>query len=329
MNTAKIDLHVHLDGSLDLLWQWETAIKRKVVSCSFEEYKQMMYRRDYPSREERMKRFDLPVAVMQTREDLFMSIYGLVERLAKLGLVYAEIRFAPQQHQLLQLTQREVVQAVLDGMHKANQDFPSIRTGLICCLMHKGNSAKCNHEANLETIEVAKEFLHKGVVGLDLAGYENNCPFTEYAYLFEIASEYKIPYTIHAGEMGEGIHVMEAIHMGATRLGHGVNCMQNEAWLQEVINKQIPLEVCVSSNVYDSQDYLGHPIRELLKMNVKVTINSDNMTFLNTDLVKEHEILRSIGVSEEDLMKCMYHAVDAAFCDEETKHWILKQIETC
>ena len=328
MKYAKIDLHVHFDGSLDLKWQYERAKLRNVVSssCSYDEYSYQMYRNDYPSREERMKRFDIPLAVLQTKEDLYDGIYDLIRCLHDLGLVYAEIRFAPQLHCLNGLTQYEVVESVCRGMHKANEDY-DICTNLICCMMHKGNSAMCNHQENLETIEVTKLFLKQGVVALDLAGYENNCPFEEYAYLFEKAKEYGIPYTIHCGEMGKGEHVPLAIGMNANRLGHGVLCIQNDAWLHQVIETQIPLEVCVSSNCYDNKDYKGHPIHQLLAMGAKVTINSDNMNFIQTNVVKEFELLSKLGVADSTLRQCMLNAIESAFCDEETRKWIYSKID--
>lgn len=324
MNTAKIDLHLHLDGSLDLPWAYQTALKRKCIpeDWSFEQYYNFVYFNDYPTREERMKKFDIPISIMQTKEDLYQSIYKLIETLNEKEMVYAEIRFAPQQHCQLGLTQYEVCEAVLAGMHRANLDFLNVKTGLILCMMHKGKNAACNMKENLETIEVAKRFLNQGVVGLDLAGYENTGPFMDYAPLFQLAQHYDIPYTIHAGEMGEGIHVEEAILMGAKRIGHGINCIQNEKWLALVKEKQIPLEVCVSSNVGDQRNYAAHPITQLLKEGVKCTINCDNMMFSKTDLANEHSQLRKIGITQETLKQCTLNAVEAAFCDDETKNWI-------
>ncbi|MGN1344585.1 MAG: adenosine deaminase [Traorella sp.] len=328
MNWAKIDLHLHLDGSLYLPWLYETSKKREVIDSkmSFEEYYEMVYRSDFPTKEEGMKRFDIPIAVMQTKEDLFMSIYGLIQILHEQGLLYAEIRFAPQQHCLYGLSQKEVVEAVIEGMNQALLDFDDIRIGIILCMMHKGHDASFNMKENFETIEVAKMFLGKGVVGLDLAGYENTGPFMNYKPLFDKAYEYHIPYTIHAGEMGEGSHVMDAIEMKAWRIGHGINCIQNEKWLQEVIDKQIPLEVCVTSNVGLARNYAAHPIRTLLQKNVKVTINTDNMTFSRTTLNNEHEQLKALGISQEELKQCTYNAIDAAFCDDKTKQWIKDRI---
>lgn len=330
MKYAKIDLHLHLDGSLNMPWAWETAKKRGVVApdCTFEEYYRIMHRTEFKNREERMTRFEFPIAIMQTREDLAASIYHLISTLAEKEVYYAEIRFAPQQHMKEGLTQKEVVEAVLSGMEQAKKEFPEIEVGLINCMMHKGENALVNWEENVETIHVTKEFLGKGVVGLDLAGYENNGDFNLYAPLFEIAKELEIPYTIHAGEMGDGSHVPMAIAMGAWRIGHGFNCVQKPEWLQEVADKQIPLEICLSGNTISSMNgfYGDHPVRQLLAAGVKVTLNTDNMTFVKTDLDNEYAQLRALGVSMEQLEQCAKNSIDAAFCSEEVKAKLRKKM---
>lgn len=330
MKYAKIDLHLHLDGSLNMPWAWETAKKRGVVApdCSFEEYYRIMHRTEFKSREERMTRFEFPIAIMQTREDLAASIYHLIATLAEKEVYYAEVRFAPQQHMKEGLTQREVVEAVLSGMEQAKKEFKEIEVGLINCMMHKGENALVNWEENVETIHATKEFLGKGVVGLDLAGYENNGDFNLYAPLFEIARELEIPYTIHAGEMGDGSHVPMAIAMGAWRIGHGFNCVQNPEWLQAVVDKQVPLEVCLSGNTMSAMNgfYGDHPIRQLLAAGVKVTLNTDNMTFVKTDLDNEYAQMRALGVSMEQLKQCAKNSIEAAFCSEEIKTKLRKKM---
>ena len=243
-------------------------------------------------------------------------------------MLYAEIRFAPQQHMKEGLTQREVVEAVLSGMEQAKKDFPEVTVGLINCMMHKGENALVNWDANVETIHLTKEFLGKGVVALDLAGYENNGDFNLYAPLFEIARELEIPYTIHAGEMGDGSHVPMAIAMGAYRIGHGFNCVQNPEWVKLVAEKQIPLEVCLSGNVMSTfkGNYAAHPVRQLIDAGVKVTLNTDNMMFVKTDLANEYSQMRALGVSMEQLKKCAQNSIDAAFCSEEVKETLRKKM---
>lgn len=328
MQTYFIDLHLHLDGSLYLPWQYEKALEAGAISkdISFNDYYQMMFRTDYKTREEGMTRFNLPISVLLTKENIQEGVYLLIKQLSEEGLVYAEIRFAPQQHTLY-LTQDEVVHASIDGLNKALSDFPNIKANLILCCMHKGNHADVNMKENFETIDVAYKYLNKGVVGIDLAGYENTGPFMAYKPLFDKALELGIPFTIHAGEMGNGAHVPYAIEMGAHRIGHGIDAIQNDTWLQEIIDKQIPLEICLSSNCKNERNYNAHPLKTYLEKGVKVTLNTDNKTFAKTCLQNEHYQCKMIGIAEETLMKCTYNAIDAAFCNQETKEWIRKRIE--
>lgn len=328
MNTAKIELHLHLDGSLNIMWAYKKAIQRNVIDkkTSFEDFYNLLFSNNGSHSAQSIKKFDLVCDLLQHKEDLFEATYDLARRLNSLGLVYAEIRFASQQHLKAGLSQYEALEAVKLGAEKAMKDFP-IRIGIINCLMHKADSASFNHEANLETIEVTKKLLANTVLALDLAGFENNCDYKEYGYLFEIARHYNIPYTMHAGEMGDGSHILDALNMGAHRIGHGINCIQDEKYIKALLEKNIPLEVCVSSNVKIERNYASHPVRKMIEKGLKVTLNSDNMIFSRTDLVNEHNQLRMIGVDDETLMKCTYNALDAAFCDEQTKRYIKDRIE--
>ena len=328
MNAAKIDLHLHLDGSLYLPWAWKTAVKRGVVEteCTFEEYYSQFHRRNFKTREEGMKRFDFPVDVMQTKEDLADAAYYLVQTLSIQQMFYAEIRFAPQQHTKCGLTQREAVLAVCDGLERAKQDFPDIDTGLLCCLMHKGENAHVNEKENFETVEVVRELLSDRVLGLDLAGYENTGDFLLYAPLFEKAHSYGIPYTIHAGEMGEGAHVIDALAMKANRIGHGINCIQNPEWLHAVVESQIPLELCPTSNTRYELGYAALPVRKLLDAGARITLNTDNMSFGRTSLAHEYDMMRSIGISQKELWQCAWNAADAAFCSESRKERLRERL---
>ena len=320
MNTAKIDLHLHLDGSIYLPWAYKTAIKRNVISqdVSFEEYYNSYYFTEYKTREEGFKRFDIPLAVLQDYEDLMEATYILIKTLDFQGLIYAEIRFAPSLHTLKGMSQLDAIKAVMDGVKKAKSEC-RIEIGIIACMMHRGENALCNMDSNFETIEVVRETIGDIVVGLDLAGFENNGDFKLYAPLFEKAREYHIPYTIHAGEMGMGEHVHDALMMKAHRIGHGVNCVNNDKWLKEVVDSKITLEVCVGSNVNKDRNYANHPVRKLIEAGVKVTLNTDNMMFARTTLQNEHNQLMAIGLSKEDIRKCTLNAIDAAFCKEEIK----------
>ena len=329
LNTARIELHLHLDGSLNIRWAYEKSLKRGVIPAdsSFNDYYNLLFANNAKPHNVSITKFDLTCNILQTAEDLTEATYDLVRRLANQGIWYAEIRFASQQHCKEGLSQKEALYAVIHGARKGMEVFPDIRIGIINCLMHKGDSAKVNWEENLETIRVTKEMLGKGAVGLDLAGFENNCDYNEYAPLFELAKQEGIPFTLHAGEMGIGEHVLDAIAMGASRIGHGVNCLQSEEYLNKVLETQIPLEVCVTSNVKRDMNYGNHAILTLLEKGARVTLNSDNMMFARTDLTNEHAQMRMLGVSNETLLHCTRNAIEAAFCDEPTKVWLRSRLE--
>ena len=329
MQTARIDLHLHLDGSLNLRWAYEKALLRGAIKkeTTFEEFYHIVYANNTKDRALSIRKFELMCDVLQYREDLMEATEELVRTLRNEGMYYAEIRFASQQHTLRGLSQLDALKAVTDGAAEAMDRYPGIRIGIINCLMHKGENAAANMTENFETIRVTKEMLGKGAVGLDLAGFENNGSFLDYAPLFAEACRLGIPYTIHAGEMGIGEHVLDALSMGADRIGHGVNCVQDQSYLDAVLDSHVPLEVCVSSNVKRDLDYAAHPVRFLIEQGANVTINTDNRVFARTNTLNEHAMLRMIGVTEDQLVQCTFNAANAAFCDDATREWLLAKLE--
>ena len=329
MQTARIDLHLHLDGSLNLRWAYEKALQRGAVApdTTFEAFYDIVYANNLKDRALSIRKFELMCDVLQYREDLYEATGALIRTLWEEGLYYAEIRFASQQHTKCGLSQLDALKAVTDGAADAMERYPGIRVGIINCLMHKGDGATFNMAENMETVRVTKEMLGKGAVGLDLAGFENNGTYLDYAPLFSEARRLGIPYTMHAGEMGIGSHVLDALSMGANRIGHGVNCVQDPAYLKAVLDSSIPLEVCVSSNVKRDLNYAAHPVRFLIEQGARVTINVDNRIFARTNLPNEHAMLRMIGVTEDQLIQCTQNAAEAAFCDEETRSWLMDRLE--
>ena len=323
---ALIDLHLHIDGSLNIRWMYERALLRGIVPAdtSFFAYYDTLFPKE-GSGSAIFDKFDVPLAVMQCQEDIHDACYGLVKEIAEEGLLYAELRFGPQLHTRKGLTQEEALLAALQGTHDAMRDYP-IKVNLLNAFMHAGDSASVNEKENLETLRLTEKYLGQGVAGLDLAGYENNCDLYEYAPLFESAREKHIPYTIHAGEMGNGENVLKAIAMGAKRLGHGIFAIQDPSYIKAILENDVTLEVCVSSNRSFGFDYATHPIRELIDQGVKVTINTDDGMFDLNNLTYEYFVLKKIGMTDEQFMRCNLNAVEAAFLNDEEKAKLRKKV---
>ena len=141
-----------------------------------------------------MKCFELPVSLLQTKEGLSEAVKLVADNIQSQGVIYAEFRFAPQKHQDKNMTQKDAIEAALDGLKKA-----SLKVNLILCYM-RGDD---NDEDNNITLELAKDYLVKdgGVVAVDIAGAEALFKTEKYEELFRKTKEYNIPYTIHAGEV--------------------------------------------------------------------------------------------------------------------------------
>lgn len=311
----KVELHVHLDGSVSL----DTASKLSLLPIN-ELKEKMIAKNKCFNLEEYLTKFSFPISLMQTKENLTLIAKNLVNNLMKQNVIYAEIRFAPMFHTEKGLTLEEVVDSVLEGL-KSN----SIKTNLILCLM-RGMS----DEKNLKTIEVAKKYLNKGVCALDLAGDEAKYPTSNYIRYFDIAKKESIPFTIHAGEASDAKEVEVAIKMGAKRIGHGIHSINDENVIKLIKDNNILLEICPTSNIQTNaiDTYKNHPIKILYKKGVEISINTDNTTVSNIDLNNEYlKLINNFNFNFSDFKKINIMAINHAFISQKEKENLINLIE--
>lgn len=318
----KILLHLHLDGAIDIddafKWVKEDGIKisKKDLLRELQVDEECHNLNDY------LKKFDLPCKLLQTCERLEITSYHLFQKLAKLNVVYAEVRFAPLKHLEKGLTLDDVVISVINGFNKANVES-GIMGGIILSLM-RGEE----YEKNKNVVDVAKKYLGKGVVGIDLAGAEALYPTKDYVKLFSYAKTLEIPFTIHAGEAAGVESIKAALDIGAKRIGHGVKVIDDEALMERVIKENILLEVCVTSNYQTEAIKRRHPIEKLYRKGVKISINTDNDTVSGIDINREYaRILQETKMDIEDLIKCNTNSIPFIFADDKTKNKLLNMYE--
>ena len=318
-----IDLHLHLDGSLTPEEVLQLADCSGVtLPCRDTESLRRLLTVEPDCRDlgEYLEKFELPLQVLQTEEALTLSVCSLTKRLAKQGLCYAEIRFAPQLHQRRGLTQQQVVAAAAAGLEQCEMPAQLI----LCCM--RGDD---NLQANLETVRTAKDFLGQGVCAVDLAGNEAAYPTKDFKAVFELTKELEVPFIIHAGEAAGPESVRQALELGASRIGHGIRSVEDPDLLALLQEKQIPLELCFTSNlqtkaVKDAKDY---PLCRFLELGIPVTVNTDNMTVSGTDLHKEYTLLQQqLGLSEDMLLTVACNAADAAFVSTDLSKELRMQI---
>lgn len=322
-NAGLIDLHLHLDGSLSVESVRELA-KMQGIPVPQEDQELLKLLQVSPeckSLNEYLEKFDFPCSLLQTPEAIAKSVSNLERELKEHGLLYAEIRFAPQLHTLKGLSQDEVVRAAIEGLEES--DF---QANLILCCMRGAD----NRQENFETVEVAAKYLGKGVCAVDLAGAEALFATSDYEDLFCYAQKLGVPYTIHAGE-ADGIgSVYTALKLGTKRLGHGVRSIEDPELVKYLAQEGITLELCPTSNLNTCiftriEDY---PLVKFLDAGVKATINTDNMTVSGVTLQSELEkVIRTFSLTKAQLRLLARNAVDASFASENVKQWLNSEIE--
>lgn len=309
----RIDLHNHLDGSLPAKTVLELAAMSNIelpdhTIDGITEH--LTVSPDCRNLNEYLEKFAIPISVLQTEACIEKAVFDLLEDLYHRNVCYAEIRFAPGQHLQRGLNQYQVVEAAIKGLKHAEETFP-IQAQLILCCMRGAE-----YSVNRETINVTNAFLKKGVCCADLAGAEALFPTSDYMKLFAYAADQGVPYVIHAGEADGPESIWAAISMGAKRIGHGIAAIQDSKLMEYLCESQIPLEVCVTSNVQTrgAASFAEHPILEMLKYGIHVTVNTDNMTVSGTDINHEFDILKSeLGLTDEQEKTLTINAIEASF----------------
>ena len=272
-----------------------------------------------------LETFDHTVAVMQSAENLRRVAQECVEDLSADGVVYAEVRYAPEQHLRGALSLNQVVEAVRDGFaagEAAARDAgrPIVVRQLLTAMRHQARSR--------EIAELTVEYRDQGVLGFDIAGAEAGYPPTRHLDAFEYLQRENAHFTIHAGEAFGLPSIWQAIQWcGADRLGHGVRIIDDITTTDDgspklgrlasyVRDKRIPVEMCPSSNVQTgaATSIAEHPIGLLTKLRFRVTVNTDNRLMSGTSMTDEmHGLVEAFGYGLEDLRWFAINAMKSAF----------------
>ncbi|MEU6425861.1 adenosine deaminase [Microbispora sp. NPDC046973] len=323
----KVLLHDHLDGGLRTGTIVDLARECGHPLPTYDPDELAIWFReaaDSGSLERYLETFSHTVGVMQTREALVRVAAECAEDLADDGVMYAEVRYAPEQHTSRGLSLDQVVEAVLEGFRlgSAGPDGrPRIRVGtLLTAMRHQARS--------MEIAELAVRYRDLGVVGFDIAGAEAGYPPTRHLDAFEYLQRENAHFTIHAGE-GFGLpSIWQAIQWcGADRLGHGVRIIDDitvsddgEAKLGRlaayVRDKRIPLEMCPTSNLQTgaAPSIAEHPIGLLRRLYFRVTVNTDNRLMSGTSVSQEFATLvDAFGYGWDDLQWFTVNAMKSAF----------------
>ncbi|MDR3259334.1 MAG: adenosine deaminase [Fusobacteriaceae bacterium] len=312
----KIDLHCHLDGSLSLETIKKIIKNDKLPKDDRSIFKLLQVSDICKNLTEYLEKFDLPLEGLQTKENLELAGYNLIKDVSKENVKYIEVRFAPMLS-CNYLKCSDVIEAVIIGVKKAEKEFDIMTNIIVCAMRHH------TYETNFAMLKSACGFLGKGVCALDLAGDEIKFPTKLHVELFKSAKRFKIPFTIHSGETGDIENIRLALELGASRLGHGIALIKDEKLMRDVYDNNIGIEMCPTSNLQTKavDNLNNYPMKEYLKKNLLVSINTDNRTVSNTNSTNEIEIVKELYKKDyPELEKILYmNAVKTSFAEDRIK----------
>lgn len=323
----KVLLHDHVDGGLrpQTIIELASEINFSLPTDNAEKFQRLIFNScNERSLEKYLKNFDYTIAVMQSHDNLVRVARECVEDLAEDGIIYAEVRGAPELFTQAGLTVEDVIHATLvgldEGMKRVANNGGKITVRFITCAMRHTNRS-------LEVAQATLKYRDQGVVGFDIAGPEAGFPAKNHKEAFDLLYNEGFPFTIHAGEADSVASMIDAIHhCRAKRIGHGVRIVdaidltgdspQLNEFAKFVLDKQIHLEMAPTSNIQTgaASSYENHPAGLLHSLGFNIALNTDNRLMSRTTLSHEYEAMSDAhGWDEADIETMNKRALSAVF----------------
>lgn len=272
--------------------------------------------------------------LVKVDRSLMVSQYpGVLERMAfeavedahDQNVSYIELRFGPLLHLQKNRRAEEAIEEVLAGVQKAAAQYPITARVIVCALRH--------HDAavNLTLAKIAAKYVDQGVAGFDIAGDEASYPAGIFAQAFDLAKASGLGITVHAGEVGDGSGVIEAITtLGACRIGHGIHIANRPDLVEKVNEAGVTLEVCPTSNVHTRAvtSLAQHPIRRLFDHGVLISLGDDDPTTSGITISSEYQLLAEVfHFSPDEIAQIVLNGAQAAFLPSELKQQLVAELQ--
>jgi len=325
-NQAKIELHVHLEGTISPQLAKKIALRNKI---QLNPHLYLADEQGYASDNFHhfLQNFDELSNIIRYPQDYHDIVYDYLQRCSLESTLYVELMYSPlHAEKMTGIPSKEHLYAIHDAIQRAEQDFGIMARVIVTGVRHYG-VASCEAMA-LDTLKQPMPF----VTGFGLGGDEINFPATIFEKTYKIAKEAGLGTTIHAGEFGSPDSIIDAIDTcGVSRIGHGVNAIYSEKVMQKLIENQIHLEICPSSNLHFTlfDTLLNHPIKTFYDRGISLSINSDDPPFFKTSIGNEYQKVASVlGFNHHDFYRINTMAIEHAFLDEDNKKKLIAKLHT-
>jgi adenosine deaminase len=310
----KADLHLHLDGSVRLSTVIDLAKEQGVSLPSFdlkELSKSVLVNPDCPSLVEYLRGFEITLSVLQKPYAITRVMYEICEDAVADGVRYLEVRFSPILHTREGMNLSQVMEAICEGQAMVEHNLPIFARVIVCGMR------QMSPQDSEKLAEITWRYREKGVIAFDLAGPEHGFRSKHHKSAFDIIHKNHLNCTLHAGEAAGPESIQDSIRWcGAHRIGHGVTLKQSPTLMQYVIDRRIPIECCITSNLHTKaiQSPEEHPIREYLEAGGIVVPCTDNTTMSAITLSSEYALYQKAhNFNLQEMVKLIDNGFSAAF----------------
>ncbi len=308
----KVELHVHLEGSISPA-RLLTLAERNGIALGLRNAAEVeaFYRyRDFAAF---LRVFMSCVRCIRQPQDIYDVTRDLLDDARRQNVLYSEVLFSPQHYLSPRLPLAAILEAIGAARREARRDWG---TGMNLIL-------DISRDAGPDAAELAVDWAiagqDRGVVGLGIGGSEANFPPALFARSFARARAAGLRLTAHAGEAAGPESIVAALdRLGVERIGHGVRCVEDAVLVERLLEQAVTLEMCPTSNVLTRvvPTLDAHPVADLLRQGLRVTLNTDDPPMFNTDLVREYAcVVAAFGLGRAELRKLVDNAVAGAFLD--------------
>jgi len=317
----KAEIHVHLEATItpSICKKFADRNNHKIPDDFFGS----KYAYQWDDFYDFIKKYDIVTSVIYTPQDYYELTYEYLKECASNNVIYVEAMISSTHAKAKGMTYHSFIEGVNEASKKAEEDFGIVSRYIMNGIRHLGP------ESVQSTAEEVLNNPHPCLVGFGLAGDEFNFPPSLFAKTFDMLREEKFPITVHAGEWDGPENIRKAINLlHPTRLGHGVRSIEDPELVKEIIERDILLETCPTSNlatkIYDS--YENHPVKKLFDQGVKITVNSDDPPFFNASIQGEYKVMEDLGLNIKELNSLTQNAIKYSFCEEEVKKKLLSKL---
>jgi adenosine deaminase len=315
------ELHCHLEGTVEPWLALRLAARHGLDLSSIVDANGHYIWRDFA---EFLRAYDGMSEAIRTPDDYYDITYEYYRAGGEGGLIYSEVFLSPAHGMQHGMSYPTLVDAVSSAMAAAERDFGVVARIIVTCVRHFGV------ERAEETARLAARSPHPFVVGFGMAGDENFLKPRDFVRAFEIARSGGLKTTAHAGELAGPESVRNAVSdLKVLRIGHGVRAGEDPSLLRELADRQVPLEMCPSSNVALGlfPSIAGHPIKRLADAGLAVTISTDDPPFMHTSIQSEYQrVADAHQLDSAAMLDFTARSVSAAFCDDATKQSLTARI---